>query len=101
MATAATDYEDLIVNHVDPLDLGWSAEDLDLEGHLEPLFEHSEKSDTLLVVAVGIDNRFGDQRVKRPRAGRPLPPRYLWTWCDLRAVHAARSTAALPLPSRP
>jgi hypothetical protein len=38
----------LIVNHVDPLDLGWSAEDLDLEGHLEPFFEHSEKTDTLL-----------------------------------------------------
>jgi len=90
-ATAATDCHNLTVNLVDSLDLGRSAQDLDLEGHGEAVLEHGEETDTLFVVAVGIDNRFRDQRLEFGGARRPPPPRHPYPSGGLRAGHAVRS----------
>ncbi len=68
--TAATDCHDLVLNLVDPLDCGRSAEDVNLKRNLEALREHGEETDALLDVAIGVDDRVRDQCVELPCARR-------------------------------
>jgi hypothetical protein len=73
MALTAADRDDfLCIIKIDPLDLGKLTQHLSRERTRQVLLEHAEKSYALFGFAVGIDDRFLDERLEPPFAERPM-----------------------------
>jgi hypothetical protein len=65
LPSATTDGDNFVsVIEIDTVDANGDAEDLGVERDPEVLLEHGQEADTLFRVAVSIDDRFFNQRLK-------------------------------------